>query len=297
MDRYLRAVIASSAALVLFSTASAQTQHMPDEQLDMKSAFTTADFSTVPAMPQGKSTVLGGQIRDVDPVLDQFTLHIFGERPLKILFDERTQIYRNGKKIALRELRPEEHASVQTVLEGPKIFAISIHMLSDIPQGECQGHVLDYDPATRELTIGSSLSRDPIRIWLRENTPVTREGQGSFASASAGQADLVNGSLVAVMFDADEKGKAVASRVTVLARPGSKFAFSGRLSGLDMHAGVLVIEDPRDRKSYQISFDPARIPATQTLHIGDPVRVSASFDQTRYTAVDIVKTEASSLNP
>ena len=292
MDRFLRvAVGASSAAVLLFSTASAQTQQMRDKQPDMKSAFTTADFSAVPAMPQGRSTVLGGQIRDVDPVLDQFTLRIFGERPLKILFDERTLVYRNGKKIALRELHREEHASVQTVLDGTKIFAISIHMLSDVPQGECQGHVMHYDPSTRELTIGSSLSRDPIRILLREDTPVVRAGQGSFAAASAGQADLVVGSLVEVMFDADTKGKAVASRVTVLARPGSRFAFSGRLSGLDIHAGVLVIVDPRDQKSYQISFDPARLPVTQTLRVGDQVTVSAAFDETRYSAVEIAKTE------
>jgi hypothetical protein len=166
-------------------------------------------------------------------------------------------------------------------------------MLSDLPQGEFQGRVLDYDPATRELTIGSSLSRDPIRMWLRENTPVVRQGQGEFASASTSQADLVTGSLVEVMFDADEKGKALASHVTVLAKPGSTFVFGGRLSGLDMHSGVLVIVDPRDQKSYQISFDPARMPITNTLHIGDEVRVQASFDDMRYTAVDITKTQAS----
>src|SRR5438477_9846887 len=293
MDQFVKAAMVSSALAALFSTAPAQSKRRGDKQLDMNSAFTTADFSARPAMPQGKSTVLGGQIRDVDPVLDQFSLRIFGQRPLKVLFDERTQVYRNGKKIALRDLLPDEHASVQTVLEVSNIFAISIHMLSDVPHGECQGHVLSYDPATRELTIGSSLSRDPIRMWLRENTRVVREGQGEFASASAGEADLVNGSLVEVMFDPDEKGKAIANRITVLARPGAKFAFSGRLTGLDTHAGVLVVLDPRDQKSYQISFDPGRMPIAHTLHIGDELRVNASFDDKRYTAVDIEQIQAS----
>jgi len=293
MDRFRAAVVFGSMAVGLTTMVLAQSQPMPNPQLDMKSAFTTADFSALPSMPQGKSTILGGQIRDVDPVLDQFTLRIFGQRPLKILFDERTQVYRNGQKIPLRELRSEEHASVQTVLDGANVFAVSIHMLSALPEGECQGHVLAYDAGTRQLTIGSSLSRDPIRLWLREDTPVVREGQSAFKSASEGQADLVNGSLVAVNFDADEKGRAVASRVTVLAKPGSDFVFSGRLSSLDMHAGILVLIDPRDQKNYQISFEPGRMTAAESLHVGDQVRVSASFDGAHYMATDIIMIQAS----
>jgi hypothetical protein len=264
---------------------------MPKERSDMKSAFTTADFSPLPALPQGESTVLGGRIASVDPVLDQLTLRIFGQRPVKILFDERTQVYRDGTRIRLRDLRPEEHASVQTILEGPGVFAISIHMLSDVPHGEAHGRVLDYNPETRELTLGSALSRDPIRLLLGEGTPVVRQGQSTFTSASGGQADLVNGSLVDVTFDATEKGRAVASRVTVLARPGSNFAFSGKISSLDMHAGMMVVVDPRDQKSYQISFDPGRLPVTQTLHVGDEVRVNAAFDGTGYAAVDVLRNQ------
>ena len=290
MDRFLRAAVFSSAFAALFTASHAQSQ-APNQQPDMKSAFTTADFSSLPAMPRGKSTVLGGQIAKVDPVLDQFTLRVFGEKPVKILFDERTQVYRNGTKIPLRDLRAEEHASVQTILEGPNIFAISIHMLSDLPQGEAQGRVLDFNPGTRELTLGSSLSRDPIRLQLREDTPVLRQGQSAFTSASGGQADLMPGTLVVVTFDANEKGRAVANHVTVLAKPGANFAFSGKVSSLDMHAGVMVVVDPRDQKSYQISFDPGRLPVTETLHVGDEVRINAAFDGTRYAALDVVRNQ------
>src|SRR3954447_3798507 len=242
MDGHMKAAVLSGMFVALLATAHAQSQ----QQLDLKSAFTTADFSALPSMPRGKSTVLGGQIANVDPVLDQFTLRVFGQRPLKILFDERTQVYRNGTKIPLRDLRPEEHASVQTVLDGPNVFAMSIHMLSDMPQGECEGNVLAYDAGTRELTIGSPMSREPIRIFLREDTPVVREGQSAFKSESSGPGDLVNGTLVKVAFDAGEKGRALANRVTVLARPGSQFAFGGTLSSLDMHAGIMVLLDPRN---------------------------------------------------
>src|SRR5438874_2038300 len=129
MYRLVRAAVFSGAFAALLATAHAQSQQMRRQEPDMKSAFTTADFSGLPALPQGKSTVLGGQITNVDPVLDQFTLRIFGQRPLKILFDERTQVYRNGTKIPLKDLRREEHASVETILEGTNVFAMSIHML------------------------------------------------------------------------------------------------------------------------------------------------------------------------
>src|SRR6266702_6104419 len=144
MERILRVALISSAIGVLVPTLHAQSQQGSRQQPDMKSAFATADFSALPSMPHGKSTILGGQITNLDPVLDQFTLRVFGERPLKILFDGRTQVFRNGTRIPLRDLRTEEHASVQTALEGPNVFAISIHMLSDLPQSECRGSVLDY---------------------------------------------------------------------------------------------------------------------------------------------------------
>ena len=291
MERFLRAAVFSSAIGVVLPVLQAQSpQARP--QPDMKSAFTTADFSALPAMPRGKSTILGGQITSLDPVLDQFTLRIFGERPMKILFDGRTQVYRNGARIPLRDLHSEEHASVQTVLEGPNVFAISIHMLSDLPQGETRGNVLDFNPETRELTIASAMSAEPVRLVLREDTQVTRQGQREFTARSEGVGDLVNGALVTATFDASDKGRAVATRVTVLAKPGSTFAYSGKLGSLDMHSGLMVLVDPRDQQSYQVSFDPDRFPASETLHVGDQVRVSASFDGTHYRAVDITRIQA-----
>ena len=94
----------------------------------------------MPPLPSGKSTILGGAIRDVDPVLDRFTLRIVGEKPIKILFDERTQIFQDGKKVPLRDLKPADHASVQTILDGTNVFALSVHVLSKSPEGDYQGH-------------------------------------------------------------------------------------------------------------------------------------------------------------
>jgi hypothetical protein len=292
MKKIFRVAVVASTVSAFVAMSYGQTAHAPSQQPDMKSAFTTADFSALPSMPKGRSTILGGQITNLDPVLDQFTLRIGGQRAMKILFDERTQVYRNGIRIPLRDLRSEQHASVQTALEGANIFAISIHMLTDLPQNECRGNVLDYNPDTRELTISSSISSEPIRLLLRDDTRVERQGQSTFVAHSAGVSDLVNGALVTASFDASDKGRAVANRVTVLAKPGASFVFSGKITSLDMGAGRMTLVDPRDQKSYQVSFDPDRFPSSDNLHVGDQVRVSATFDGTRYAAAELARIQA-----
>jgi len=287
MERFLAALVLGSAAITQLAVAHAQSQRVSEPKPDLKSATESGNLTVLPPAPGGKSTILGGEIRNVDPVLDQFTLKVYGQRPLKILFDERTQVFRNGTRIPLRDLHPEEHASVQTVLDGGNIFALSIHTLSQAPEGECEGAVVSYDAIARELAVRSNLSREPIKLLLRDQTQISREGQQSFTAAGSGVSDLVNGSLVVIRFEANGKGQAIANHVTVLARPGSNFIFSGKLSSFDMHSGVLVIVDPRDDKTYQISFDPAAIPGSGDLHVGDQIRVDATLDNGRYKATQI----------
>jgi hypothetical protein len=244
----------------------------------------TANVSSLPPVPKGKSTILGGEIRNVDPVRDQLTLRVFGQHQFKILFDERTQVYLDGKQIPLRDLGPAGHASVQTVLDGTAVYALSIHMLSRMPAGEYQGRVVNYDSGTRELTMSGSLSRQPIKLLVPANTPVVRKGQEQFTDQQSGESDLVRGALVSVEFESDKQGRGVASQLAILATPGSAFVFSGSISSLDMHRGSLVLVDPQDDQSYQVSFDAAKLPASRKLREGDHLKVTANFDGTRYVA-------------
>jgi hypothetical protein len=209
---------------------------------------------------------------------------VFGQHQLKILFDERTQLYLDGKQIPLRNLSPASDASVQTVLNGTDVYALSIHMLSRLPEGEYQGRVLKFDPETRELTVSAVLARQPIKLLVPINTSVVREGQEQFAHQQSGESDLVKGALVSVEFESGKPGRGVASQVTILATPGAAFVFSGRISSLDMHSGSLILSDPQDDQSYQVSFDPAKFPASRQLQEGDHLRVTANFDGTRYVA-------------
>lgn len=291
MARFLTVAVISGMASLMVPLAGAQG----DQNLGMQAGL-SADIASggpngvanvlppLPALPAGKSTVIGGVIRSVDPVRDQMTLDVFGGGSMKVLFDERTQVFRDGQKSQVDGLHAGDHASVQTVLDGTNVFAQAVHMLSQLPQGQCQGQVLNYDPGTRQLTVRDSISQQPIKLTVPAGATIAREGQRSFTAETSGSSDLASGSLVQVQFEANNRGGGVANQITILATPGSEFVFTGNIAFLDMHANTLVVQDPRDDKSYKINFDPAQFPASRSLHEGSRVTVKANFNGSGYVA-------------
>jgi hypothetical protein len=262
--------------------ASAGIRPQQDDAARPDSGSKTAPADPL-AMPQGKSTVIGGTISTVDPIMDQLTLKVFGGgRPLKVLFDERTQVYRDGVKTSLRDLRANDHASVETMLDGTTIFARSIHMLSRSPEGECQGQVVSYDAGTGDLTVSESLSPELIKLRVPAGTAIVRQGQAASAPGTAGVSDLVKGTLITAAFSSDNKGQGIANRIAILATPGSEVSFTGSVTFLDLRANQFVVAD--NDQSYKIAFDPAAFPAARNLHEGSNVKVTAEFDGTRYVA-------------
>ena len=290
MVRMVVLSLAGTVAIALHGSALAQLQKMPGPPktaIETETQVASESAAKLPPPPGGTSTIFGGSIRKVDPVLDQLQLDVYGERPMKILYDERTQVFLNGNKVPLRELKPTDHASVQTTLDGAKIFAVSIHILSKIPQGQYRGRVLRFDRGSGELSLDASPSPQPFRVLVPGTAKIQRTGQTAFASVGTGFEDLKQGSLVEVSFGAEGGKEGVASQVTVLAVPGSAFVFTGNIIALDMGAGFLTVQDPRDQNSYRIAFEPRIIPNGQQLRNGQRIRITASYDGTNYKASDI----------
>jgi len=286
MVRVLTAVVLGG--MVLSHAAGAQSGPLGSPISSVKSERAAGNLADVPPLPPGKSTILGGKIINIDHVRDQFVLRAYGEKPMKILFDERTQIFRDGNKIPLRELGPADHASVQTTLDGAKIFALSVHILSANPMGDFEGRVQDYDAAGGVLTLVGNGSQGLFRVRVTSDTKVSREGQSAFTAASQGQGDLRQGTLVTLDFQPDNRGQGIAQRITILATPGSAFVFQGNIASLSIAAGYVVVVDPLDQRSHQIYLNP-QDPLVQKLHQGDLVRIVANYDGNRYAATQIGK--------
>jgi hypothetical protein len=277
-------VVLASMAMAQGSLAAQNSGQIASIQAVPATQTAAIDRSALPAPPKGSSTVEGGTIRSVDPVRDQLILKIYGAKPMKILFDERTQVYRDGVKAPLSDLHAQDHASVQTVLDGTKIFALSIHMLSQAPEGEAQGQVLSYDAGTGLLTLTAALSGQPITLHVPAGTSVVGVGQVTVASPSAGLQDLVKGTLVSIKFGSSNNGRGVARQISILATPGSSFVFIGSVVSLNLAANRLVLLDPKDDQRYLIVFDRSRFPMSRDLHVGTRLRVDASFDGAHYVA-------------
>ena len=243
----------------------------------------------MPPLPPAKdSTIFGGAIRKIDPVRDQFMLDIYGQHPMKVLFDERTQVYRDGVKIPLHDLGPADHASVQTALDGTRIFAISVHILSTIPQGQYRGRVLRFDESTGELRLDASPSPQPFHRVRSRQRDIVRKGQPAFTQEGAGRWRSaprrsrrchIRLRRRRARRRQSDRGPGSSRRLLHLQRRYYRAECGFRLS--------LTLVDPRDQKSYQISFIPSAFPLARTLHIGQRVRITASFDGSSYLASDI----------
>ncbi len=294
MDRFIVFVLLGSAAISHVSLADAKS----GKHVGTQPASTLGNASIVsqdiPSLPTGNSTVLGGSIRNIDPVRDQFTLKVFGGNSINILFDERTQVYRDGTGIPLHDLQPEDHASIKTTLDGTNIFALAIHISSKPLEGECQGQVLNYNHRTHILTVSSDLSHQQIELSVPADIPIVRIGQALLdqptsstersTSADSGLLYFIRGTLISAKFISDNKGAGIASQIEILAIPGSTFIFSGKVISLDLHAEQLMLVDPRDETIYKIFFDPSLFPLSRDMHEGAHVTVTTNFDGVRYVA-------------
>lgn len=287
MDRSIIALIVSGALTVPMVASMANSEQNRDPQLSVASANTPEKMRAPHAVAPGENTIIGGEITNIDTVRDQFQLNANGQRQMTVRFDERTQVYVDGTRIPLRGLHPDTHASVQTVLDGTSVFAVSVHFLSHAPEGEIQGQVRSYDPGTRMLSVIAAGVISPITVLVPVNTPITRVGQSDLNSIRAEVKDLTKGALISLSFEPVNRGLGIASRIAVLATPGSAFVFNGDLTSLDMHSGSLRLVDPRDHKSYQLFFDPEQILASKDLREGDRVKVAATFDGSRYVVSNI----------
>lgn len=276
MRRFLAFVLLGGLALAQEpAPAAAPSAH----QLTSDAAVTAhPPLPELPPLPVGKATRIGGTISSLDRVRDTFAIEPFGAGQVRIVFDPRTRIDRDGLKVSPRDLRDGQRVSLDTVLDGTQIFARNIHILAQWPQGESRGQVLDYETDKDELLLRDAISPQTVRLKFAPYTVVLRDGR------AVSRQQLRPGTLVAVQFLSDSEGRAFARQVSILAMPGKDFVFWGLLTHLDLRTGLLVVTDPRSQKTYEIHFDPNVLPVPSNLRQGAHVTITANFEGSRYVA-------------
>jgi len=231
----------------------------------------------LPRLPQRNATLIGGTISRLDRVRDRFTVSVFGGGHATVLFDPRTKVFRGKNEGSLTDLHEGDRVYLDTILDGDTVFARTIRLKSGAASGETQGIVLKYRDDHGELTIRDGISPQPIRVRLGSTTRFTQGQQTLSASA------LQPGSLVAVTFDSEGSGHDVAREVTILAAPGSRFTFTGKVAHIDLRSGLLALNSSTDHKTYEVYLDQSVTP-DNNLHPGTDVTVLATFEDSRYVA-------------
>ena len=244
----------------------------------------------LPALPSAKATLVGGIVERLDRVQDQITVRVFGGSKMKILFDTRTQFYRDGALATAAQLHKGDRVYVDTILNGDTVFARSIRLKSGAPVGESQGTVVAYHK-DGELVLRDSLSPRSLKVRLGSSTRVVQGDR----TVSAGS--LVPGTLVAVKFDSQPEGRGLAREITVLAVPGTSFTFTGQVTSLDLRTGLLVVVSAMNHRTYEIYLDTRAITVDESLHPGASVTVQARFDGSRYVARNLTVDSAKPQNP
>lgn len=269
---------------VLPTLMFAQSNAVPARETNSASATSISTKDDQPPLPKGKSTIIGGTVTKLDLVRDEMTVRVFGSKQtMKIFFDPRTKTFRDDAPVALHELRNEDHVSVETRLDGSEVFATRIHVFGHSTTGECTGQILNYDAGKGELTVRDSLAPQAVKLQVSPTTVIS----GTEKGPSYSMADLKEGALVSAQFSTDDRGKHLARQLVIQAVPGATFSFSGSVTYLDMHSGMLVLTDPRDKKTYEISFNPNLVSPGEQIHEGSDVTVAARFDGTHYRATDV----------
>jgi hypothetical protein len=244
-----------------------------------------------PPLPKGKPTLIGGLATRVDQVRNRISVQPFGGGPkVKLFVDERSRIYRDGTETTILAVHKGDRIYVDTMLDGSRIFAKNLRIVTQTGVAEMRGQVIGFDPSRGSVSVHDQLSVHPITFMVTGATKYTS------LKGNASAADLRPGSLIDVQFSPDAKNRGVAEQIVVLARPGDNYIFSGTVTSLDMRVNALILENRSDDQTYEVHFSTAALPDIHTLKVGSEVTAQATFDGKEYRA-STLKIESASSEP
>jgi hypothetical protein len=239
-------------------------------------------------VPRTTTTMVGGIITGVDRLRNKMIVHVFGGGHWTVNFDERTHIFHNGRETTQLAIKKGERVYVDTQLDNNKhdIFARNIRVgVAELP-ADADGQIIAIDAKHNELTLRDTLNSVPVRFAV---DPETRISNGQTPAAFK---DVKPGALVHVRFAASSPNRGLAREVSIIAVPGSTFTFAGKITFLDLHRGLIAVQNSTDDKNYEIHFAPSAVTNRNELGVGRDVLVRATFEGARYMAQSVNPTRA-----
>jgi len=263
------------------STEPTAPQPAAPEAVENQAADAPDPLLDVPPLPKGKITLVGGRVKKVDHIRNRMELAPFGGGKLKVRFDERTRIFRDGVETTQLGVQRGDRVYVDTMLVDAKVFAKNIRVQTQAQAADAKGQLLSFDRKRGVITMRDQLSALPVSFVLGADSTIKR-GDNDVPAA-----ELEPGALIAVRFARQDRERPVARVITVYAIPGNTFQFAGRVTHLDLRTGLLALENRTDNKIYDLHFDSATVGRTAELRVGAEVTAVARFAGQNYVATDI----------
>jgi hypothetical protein len=243
----------------------------------------------VPPLPKTKVTLVGGTVRNIDQIRNRMTVEPFGGGKMKFIFDERSHVYRDGVETTQLAIKKGDRVYVDSQLDGPKVFARNVRVVTQLTPADADGQLLAYDRRNGVLSMRDRLSSQPIRFRMTNDTKIVKEND-----QPGTQADLQSGALIGVEFAPDRANRGLAQKIKVLAVPGAQFRFAGKITHLDVKDSMMAIENASDGKNYEVAFNRADVNGRDDLAVGAEVNVIATFQGDKYLAHEMTVTQPAS---
>jgi hypothetical protein len=261
--------------LVGCAAAQTATPAKPDDsgtQSGAQQAAASADDLAPTRELRGKTGLVRGVLKRLDPIHDQLLVHTFGGGDIRIGFDGRTQLVAENQQTRLTSLPVGSVLSVDTVMDNGKLFARSVRT-GTAGAVDLSGQVVRFDYGKSELILHDPMSPQNISVRVTSSTTVTNQGQPASAAA------LLPGTLVMIKFSAAQK---TASEVKILAERGGSFTFQGRIVSVDLRSRVVALSNDTDQSLRELSFNTLDTNSVNLLREGAEVNIQAEFDGDHY---------------
>jgi hypothetical protein len=233
----------------------------------------------VPALPKGNVTVVGGTVAKIDQIRNRMVVEPFGGgEKLKVTFDERTRIFRDGTETTQMGIHKGDRVYVDSMLDGSKVFARNVRVQSQAGPADASGQIEALNLNSGVLTLRDQLSAEPVNFRVDSGTVAKHDGK------QIGLAEVKSGSLVTLTFAPGGRARGVVKEISILAVPGTSFTFAGKVTFLDLRSKALAVENVSDGKTYDISFDPPAVEGRENLTVGSQVTIVAAFTGSGYVA-------------
>ena len=242
-----------------------------------------------PPIPNAKVALIGGTVKEIDPIRNRLKVRIFGGNEMKVWFDNRSRVTSNGENILPTKIKKGDRVYLDTQNIHGTLFARQVQVNNRTVPGEVKGRVTEFDPQSGRLRIFDNLSGSELALLITPETRITLRDRG------ADRSHIQAGAFVTSRYQPG-RGANQAQEIQVIVAPGESFRFLGTVRNLDLKAGYVSVENESDNTIYELRASPDEMRA-QELSIGSEVDAQAQFDGNDYVVQSLKRLGPSQPTP